>query len=70
MPTAQLASFAVTLSGKSADALDRALRAAPTPVVGRIEDGKLWLDVRTIAPDEHEYVVAAVRTLTADEKRG
>jgi L-seryl-tRNA(Ser) seleniumtransferase len=70
MPTAQLASFAVTLSGKSADALDRALRAAPTPVVGRIEDGKLWLDVRTIAPDEHEDVVAAVRTLTADEKRG
>ena len=61
MPTAELPSWAVTLSGRSADALDAALRAHA--IVGRIEDGALWLDVRTIASDEHGEVVAAVRSL-------
>jgi len=63
MPTARLASWAVTLRGPSADELDRALRRANIPVVARIEDGKVWLDVRTVAPDELDDVVAAVRGL-------
>ncbi|HLL23732.1 MAG TPA: L-seryl-tRNA(Sec) selenium transferase, partial [Kofleriaceae bacterium] len=63
MPTAQLPSFAVTLAGRRADELDAALRRAPVPVVARIEDGKLWLDVRTIADDELATVAAAVRAL-------
>jgi L-seryl-tRNA(Ser) seleniumtransferase len=67
MPTAQLASWAVTLrgaQGRSADAIDAGLRGAPVPVVGRIEDGRVWLDVRTIgAADEVALVAAAVRGL-------
>lgn len=61
MPTAQLASWAVTLAGAPADGLDRQLRQHA--VVGRIEDGRVWLDVRTIAADEHETVAAAIRAL-------
>jgi L-seryl-tRNA(Ser) seleniumtransferase len=65
MPTAELASWAVTLAGPSAEALDHGLRRAPVAVVGRIEDGRLWLDVRTIAADagELEEIAAAVRAL-------
>jgi L-seryl-tRNA(Ser) seleniumtransferase len=63
MPTAELASWAVTLRGGSADAIDAALRGASVPVVARIEDGKVWLDVRTIGADETAGVVAAVRAL-------
>lgn len=63
MPTARLASWAVTLHGPSADELDRALRRANIPVVARIEDAKVWLDVRTVAPEELDDVVAAVRGL-------
>ena len=63
MPTAALPSFAVTLSGRSADALDAALRAAPVPVVARIADGRLWLDVRTLLPDDLADVASAVRAL-------
>ena len=64
MPTAQLASWAVTLRGTAglgADELDRGLRRGG--VVARIEDGRVWLDVRTIAVDELDAVVSATRTL-------
>jgi len=61
MPTAQLPSWAVTLGGGRATELDRGLRRAG--VVARIEEDKLWLDVRTIAPDELEQVATAVRAL-------
>jgi L-seryl-tRNA(Ser) seleniumtransferase len=60
MPTAELPSFAVTMSDP--EALDRKLRGAPVPVIARIEDGRLWLDVRTIADDEIAVVVSAFGT--------
>jgi L-seryl-tRNA(Ser) seleniumtransferase len=63
MPTARLASWAVTLTGGSADAIDAALRRARVPVIGRIEDGRVWLDVRTIAAAEIAEVAAAVRAV-------
>ncbi len=61
MPTAELPSFAVTLAGRSASELDRALRDAPVPVIARIADDRVWLDVRTIADEEHAAVAEAVR---------
>ena len=61
MPTAELPSFAVTIAGAPVDDLDRRLRSARTPVVARIADGKLWLDVRTIADDELALVAQALR---------
>jgi L-seryl-tRNA(Ser) seleniumtransferase len=63
MPTARLDSFAVTLRGRPPDELDRVLRDGPVPVVGRIEGDRLWLDLRTIAADEVEQVVDAVRAI-------
>jgi L-seryl-tRNA(Ser) seleniumtransferase len=61
MPTAELPSFAVTLSGKPADAIDRALRAAPVPVVARIDDGRVWLDARALVAGDFEHVANALR---------
>jgi L-seryl-tRNA(Ser) seleniumtransferase len=63
MPTAELASWAVTLRGASPDAIDAGLRRARVPVIGRIEGDRVWLDVRTIAAGEHADVVAAVQAL-------
>jgi L-seryl-tRNA(Ser) seleniumtransferase len=66
MPQAALASWAVTLRGAAgADAIDAGLRGAKLPVIGRIADGRVWLDVRTIAADETAEVAAAVRGLGA-----
>lgn len=61
MPTAQLASWAVTLRGQGPNELDRGLRRGG--VVARIENDRVWLDVRTIAADEFDAVVTAVRAL-------
>ncbi len=59
MPTAALPSWAVVLPGDP-DALDARLRAAAVPVIARVADGKLWLDVRTIADDELALIAAAL----------
>jgi L-seryl-tRNA(Ser) seleniumtransferase len=63
MPTAELPSWAVTLAGRSADDVDRALRAAPTPIIATVRDGKVWLDVRTISDDELAQVAESVSRL-------
>jgi L-seryl-tRNA(Ser) seleniumtransferase len=42
-------------------ALTEPLRAGDPPVIGRISDGRLLLDVRTLTDDEAELAAAAVR---------
>jgi L-seryl-tRNA(Ser) seleniumtransferase len=42
-------------------ALAERLRAADPPVIGRISDGRLLLDVRTLTDDEADLAAAAVR---------
>ncbi|MBL8623327.1 MAG: L-seryl-tRNA(Sec) selenium transferase [Myxococcales bacterium] len=59
MPTASLASWAVVVAGP-ADALDARLRAAAVPVIARVADGRVWLDVRALGDDELAWVVAAL----------
>jgi L-seryl-tRNA(Ser) seleniumtransferase len=62
MPLARIPSFAVALrSARGGEALARSLRAGPEPVLGRIESGRLLLDLRTV-PDRD--VPALVRALT------
>jgi L-seryl-tRNA(Ser) seleniumtransferase len=63
MPTARLPSFAVTLAGRPEDDIDRLLREAPVPVIARIEDGRVWLDLRTIAIADIDDVIVAARRL-------
>jgi len=57
LPDVALPSWAVVLPSKRSDHLARALRAGDPPVVGRIEDGRLLLDARTIQEDEMEALV-------------
>jgi L-seryl-tRNA(Ser) seleniumtransferase len=58
-PTARIPSAAVALEG-DAEALDTHLRAAPLPVVGRIVDGRLIIDFRSIPERDDEQLVAAL----------
>jgi len=56
MPTAELPSFAVRLPSE----FEPLLRAAH--VIGRVADGKVWLDLRTVADEELFQLIAAVQS--------
>ena len=55
--------LAVARTGTSADSLAKELRENEVPIVGRVEDGRLLLDLRSIAPEEDLIVAAALERL-------
>ena len=57
LPTCLLA---VTCEGLSADQLSSRLRAGDPPVIARVEEGRVLLDLRTVFPREDEIVVHAL----------
>lgn len=60
LPQARIASIAVALSTEKSDSLAARLRRNDPPIVARIEDRRLLLDLRTVAPCEDEAVLSAV----------
>jgi len=60
LPGETLPTQALALASPDADALSAALRRADPPVVGRISDGRLWLDPRTVMPDADVALLEAV----------
>jgi L-seryl-tRNA(Ser) seleniumtransferase len=60
LPLLELPGPVVALSGR-AEELAAKLRAADPPVIGRIQDGRLLLDPRTLSDDEVELVACALR---------
>lgn len=59
LPALSLPSIAVRVRGPGLRARSERLRAAEVPVVARLADDSLWLDVRTLADDEIPLVVGA-----------
>jgi L-seryl-tRNA(Ser) seleniumtransferase len=59
-PGVELPSAAVALGGGAADAVARALREADPPVVGRIIDDEVVLDLRTVLPGQRDELAEAV----------
>jgi L-seryl-tRNA(Ser) seleniumtransferase len=54
--------LAVTSRDLPADALAARLRAHTPPVVARVDEDRVWLDLRSIAPDEDSLVIAALKS--------
>jgi L-seryl-tRNA(Ser) seleniumtransferase len=55
--------------GGEIDTLARRLRTEPEmPVYGRIEDGRLLLELRTIAPEDDEVLAASILAVFGNEK--
>ncbi|HEY2923683.1 MAG TPA: L-seryl-tRNA(Sec) selenium transferase [Candidatus Eisenbacteria bacterium] len=62
MPLARVPSYALALRparGRVED-LARSLRTGPDPVIGRIESGRLLLDLRTVSRDELPKLAASI----------
>ncbi|NOZ29106.1 MAG: L-seryl-tRNA(Sec) selenium transferase, partial [Chloroflexi bacterium] len=61
LPGETLPSTAVVLTPRSAEALGRALREGDPPVVARVVEEQVWLDPRTVQPEEESALLEAVR---------
>ena len=59
-PIAKIPSIGIAIAGK-ADGIERALRAGDPPVIGRVNDGCMLLDVRTVFPEDDSLLVSLLR---------
>ena len=58
--TLESRALVVAPTGRSADDLAAVLRANEPPVIGRIAGDALWLDLRTVLPEQDDAVAAAL----------
>ena len=65
LPGEELGSWGIALAHaeKSVDEMQRLLRASSPPVIGRIEDERLVLDLRSVFPEDVDKLTAIVRVL-------
>ncbi len=61
LPGATLPTVALALESKSVERCLALLREAAPPIIGRIEEGCLLLDPRTVLPDQEEQLLLGLR---------
>jgi L-seryl-tRNA(Ser) seleniumtransferase len=57
--------LAITRDGLSADEISVRLRASQPPLIARVEDGRVLLDLRTVFPEQDAAVIAALSALSS-----
>ena len=62
LPGETMESWAVTMEpkGTSCDVLSKKMRELEVPVIANTKNDKLWLDMRTILPEEVELLVKSL----------
>jgi L-seryl-tRNA(Ser) seleniumtransferase len=55
--------LAVSSSGMSPDAIAEALRNWETPIIARVENDRVLLDLRTVAPEQESQIAAALEQI-------
>lgn len=60
LPNASIPSIAITLSSERADEVAARLRRNTPPIIARIEDDRVLLDLRTVEPEQDETLAAAL----------
>jgi L-seryl-tRNA(Ser) seleniumtransferase len=58
--------LAIESKGRSADELATTLRNSDTPVIVRVEDGRVLLDLRTVFPEQDETVALALQQISGN----
>jgi L-seryl-tRNA(Ser) seleniumtransferase len=59
--------LALTCEGLSADELAARLRGSEPPIIARVDEGRVLLDLRTVFPEQDAAVVAALDRITVDD---
>jgi L-seryl-tRNA(Ser) seleniumtransferase len=57
--------LALHCEGLSADELAASLRKSDQPIVARVEDGRVLLDLRTVLPEQDELIAAVLNRIAA-----
>jgi len=70
LPGATLPTWLVVIPHASPDALAAQLRAAETPIIGRIENDQFLLDPRTVLPEQEELLLQSVLQHAAVDAAG
>ncbi len=58
--------LAITCENLSADQLSARLRASDPPIIARVEDGRVLLDLRTVFPEQDEAVAKALKQVAGE----
>jgi L-seryl-tRNA(Ser) seleniumtransferase len=56
--------LAITCKGISSDELCSHLRVSDPPIIARVEEGRVLLDLRTVFPEQDEMVALALQTIS------
>jgi L-seryl-tRNA(Ser) seleniumtransferase len=56
--------LALTSNDLSADELASRLRASDPPIIARVEDGRVLLDLRTVFPEQDSAVTKCLQNLS------
>jgi L-seryl-tRNA(Ser) seleniumtransferase len=56
--------IALTHAHLSADELNAHLRASTPPIIARVEEGRVLLDLRTVFPEQDANLASALTSLT------
>ncbi|MBA4115537.1 MAG: L-seryl-tRNA(Sec) selenium transferase, partial [Rubrobacter sp.] len=66
LPLFEIPSYSVRLAGGAhdADVLAGKLRRAAPPVIGRVSEGRLWLDVRTLLDGDEDGILCVVEAVS------
>ena len=59
--------LAITCKGLSADELAARLRQGEPPIVARVEEGRVLLDLRTVFPEQDEAIASALARLQIED---
>jgi hypothetical protein len=62
LPGVSLPSKRIRLQVQRPDEFSRKLRLGKIPVIGYIEKGTFWLDLRTVEPSDIQPLIEAIRT--------
>ena len=57
--------LAVTCEGLRADELARRLRTSDPPVIARVEEGRVLLDLRTVFPEQDDTIIRTLRAASS-----
>lgn len=65
LPGIEISSMAVAVSGSdiSATLLDEGLRRAEVPIIARLMQDRVWIDMRTLLPDDAAEIAAALQSI-------